>query len=356
MNILLITDEYPPKGGGAGVVAKQFYSDCLNRGINVDIITISDLSGLNKKLLWLSIFISRIKNINIKKYDKVICNDLRAIAACGYALSREELKKTRVIIHGSENKIIYENPSILTKCLFLKKSFNRVLDNCDKIFFVSNFLRKEYIDNKVGCFYHNHIKEKIFVAYAGIENNWFNAKKKLLDNKSDTIKFVTVSRVVKSKGFLDILHSLVELKKSGKKLSWDIYGTGKDFDYIKNCVLKSELNSDVTFHGYTEKEHLYNKLSNYDIFTILPQAQESFGLVFVEAASVGIPSISFNKYGIVESIDNNKSGVLINSVQDFESAVEHIIKNYNDFSKGAVEYSCRFKSSLFVDRLCVEYD
>ena len=61
-----------------------------------------------------------------------------------------------------------------------------------------------------------------------------------------------------------------------------------------------------------------DKIINGCDILVLPSFREGFGVVIIEAAAIGLPSIGSNIYGIQDAIKTNKSGLLFQSgnVQD----------------------------------------
>lgn len=136
--------------------------------------------------------------------------------------------------------------------------------------------------------------------------------------------------------------------KNGKEIYWDIYGSGNDEDKIKNIIQSLELASIVNFKGSTDRNELIKQYELYDVFFLMPCEQESFGLVFVEAASQGLPSLTVNKYGIKEAVKHQETGIFIKDEKSFELALQDVINNREDYAKNSLEYSKLFSSKFMM--------
>ena len=79
----------------------------------------------------------------------------------------------------------------------------------------------------------------------------------------------------------------------------------------------------IIFEGAKNREELRYYYSNVDIFWLLSNFDESFGLVYLEAQACGCPAIGRNSAGVKEAINDGESGFLINS----EDEVLDILKD-----------------------------
>lgn len=79
---------------------------------------------------------------------------------------------------------------------------------------------------------------------------------------------------------------------------------------LRNFVTKNQLNSSVTFTGYVETVHEYLQCSDYFAF---PSESESLGLALIEALACGLPALASRIGGIVDIIENDHNGRLIDA-------------------------------------------
>ncbi len=147
--------------------------------------------------------------------------------------------------------------------------------------------------------------------------------------------YLIVSRLVKYKK-VDL--AIEAFNKLGTSLV--IVGTGREEKRLKRIAKKN-----IKFTGkITEKE-----LAKYYLGAralVMPQ-EEDFGIVAVEAQSMGIPVIAYKKGGAIDTVISGKTGIffkeqkpesLINSVKRFEKikfVVDNLYTNARKFSKDA---------------------
>src|SRR5919108_206147 len=110
--VLIISHEYPPVVGGAGVVAKDLVKKLLKNQVKVTLVT--NYIGRNSdpeyelievktipKLRFIN-FWNRIKKLPLDGFDKIILNDIGAAMVGSYFFNDMLLKKTLVFLHGNE--------------------------------------------------------------------------------------------------------------------------------------------------------------------------------------------------------------------------------------------------------------
>ena len=100
------------------------------------------------------------------------------------------------------------------------------------------------------------------------------------------------------------------------------------------------------------KENKYELLKKSDVLIVPSQSHESFGLVIIEAMSVGVPVIANNVGGIKEVITSNEFGVLVkkNSIRDFSNSLIKLltnkIKRKKIIKSAKKQFNIKFKASI----------
>ena len=120
----------------------------------------------------------------------------------------------------------------------------------------------------------------------------------------------------------------------------------------------------IKFWGYVDERKKYEFLSRAHLL-INPSIHEGWGLVVIEAAAVGTPTVAFNVAGLRDSILNGKTGVLCKlSPQVMAQEINKLMedkKEYDKLSNNAVVWSRNFtwekatKESLNLIKEVVNY-
>jgi len=139
------------------------------------------------------------------------------------------------------------------------------------------------------------------------------------------LKLLTVSRLDASeqyKGHDHVLQALSGIKKTHPHLvpQYTIQGDGNDRPRLEQLVFFAGLQDHVKFLGRTDnREQLEQLYRDSDLF-IMPSRfgcwegkwrGEGFGIVYAEAAALGVPSIAYQCGGVTDILQNEKTGFLV---------------------------------------------
>jgi phosphatidylinositol alpha-1,6-mannosyltransferase len=127
------------------------------------------------------------------------------------------------------------------------------------------------------------------------------------------LKLLTVTRLSTTdayKGVDTLLKGVRRALDSGLTVSLDVVGSGDDLPRLVQLAESLGLGDRVIFHGSVSDDELPAFFSNAQVFA-LPSKKEGFGIVFLEAMSMGLPCIAANHGGTPEVIEHGESGFLI---------------------------------------------
>lgn len=120
-----------------------------------------------------------------------------------------------------------------------------------------------------------------------------------------------------------------------------LVGDGPEMSRVEREVVKLGLEGKVQFLG--SQESVQEILQTVDVF-LLPSAQESFGLVALEAMACGVPVICSRVGGLPEVVKHGETGYLA-EVGDIQGMSEFVLKlltddsRYKAFSEQAVTWA-----------------
>lgn len=175
---------------------------------------------------------------------------------------------------------------------------------------------------------------------------------------SEILRICYVGRLEKVKNVQYIIESLRYIENK-KKIVIDIYGTGSELTYLKDLVLKYQLQDYVNFNGFEKNiNHVYK---SHNIL-IQPSLYEAFGMTIIEAMSNGVIVLCSSVGGMKEIIKDKNNGfifdinnpkslsILIDSLLNNEINLETIRKNaYIDVLK-------RFNTLDFLKKMSEVYE
>jgi len=134
-----------------------------------------------------------------------------------------------------------------------------------------------------------------------------NLRKKLGLVESDFV-FAYIARKTRDKGAVDVLRAFAAV--AGKHPNARLLFVGPDESVGEiESFLKSnpQLLDNVINVGKVENHELYLAISDV---LCLPSYREGFGSIVIDAAALGVPAIGSNIPGLVDSIEDGKTGIL----------------------------------------------
>jgi phosphatidylinositol alpha-1,6-mannosyltransferase len=191
------------------------------------------------------------------------------------------------------------------------------------------------------------------VVHPGVGREWLAARvekscaRQRLGICQHHFVIATLGRVVPRKGHDVLAEALQRLPvKIVRRVEWHIIGPLIDQAYEAQLRRITEsLGCKVVIHGPLAQDEVSLRLSAADVFC-LPGRQlerggvEGFGLVYLEAAALGLPSVAADMGGISEAIDHGESGLLVpeNDPQALAQALASLLADpveRNRLSRGA---------------------
>lgn len=319
--IHILTHEYPPQRGGAGIYCREIALAASGNSISVTVWapkeSAKDDGVKSKNLPWRCnqsvisswrLFCETRKFVLSNNTDFMIFHlaelgSSRAFLRFGWVIR----KKLRFIltIHGSEILRFTRNP--LEKWLFRK-----LLLKCEKIHVLSHFNKQKLIK------FCPTVEDKICLIPGAPSSNLIGTRS-LANNSSNENKvhILCVGRLHPRKGQDQILLALDKLSKQEQnKIVLRFVGPKTKPKFVKRLVeICDKLQVEVFFEGDCSDQKLSKLYSSSDIFILtsmpLSNSVEGFGFVYLEASSYGLPIIANRTGGVEDAVINGKTGLLV---------------------------------------------
>jgi len=233
-----------------------------------------------------------VKFFKIPKYYKIDSKDCDMIYAAQYLL-----KNNLPYVSDFEHIAAY---SWYSQKLFDSPSFQKKLK---KIFMNPNlkFLlpwteaAKQTLMENMDC---SDFKHKIKVVYPAIKEKKF----KKIAHKGINILFIGGNFYLK--GGMDSIFAFLEVKKEFPNIKFTIVSNNIPEEIIE------EYKNKVIFKSKISQKELDKEYRNSDIF-LLPTHMDTFGFVFLEAMSYGLPCIGIKNFAVPEIITDNETGFVV---------------------------------------------
>ena len=220
-----------------------------------------------------------------------------------------------------------------------------ILKNADRIIFLTSVYEQKLFDKYIPKKFRDELKSKIVIIPNGIDslflNNMAQPRSRVSENK---LNVITVGMVNKNKNQTYICDQLEKYQKDNP----DIIVSYKNFGIIRferDKKYAALLNKYPFAERCEPKSHkeLIEEYRKADIFALLSKT-ESFGIVYAEAISQGLPILYTKGEGFDTQFDDGVVGhaVDLSKNGDFVQKLESILKDYEGFSKRALEGASKF--------------
>ena len=360
MNILQLSFHTSPyselgvnDGGGLNVYVQQI-SKYLSNNHNVTVVTAEKAESFKKENLEfysLNLFEPDLpmedKELHLIEFQKKLEET--------FELNNFDIIHSHYWLSGLVAKDISDKlniPYIFTSHslgVFLE-GYNNERADCEKIIMTAaNFVTaSSNYENSLISESYKIDKKKIKLIKPGVDENLFSPD----PSPSRENIFLSIGRIQKQKRQLEAIEFLNTFREIENDFKCYFIGgpsgtSGDDyFLELKEIVKELSLESHVEFLGNLPQSKI-RELLNRSKLLIHTSQYETFGLVAIEAHSVGVPVVSINQGSFKEIIDNNINGYIAESFED-QYLNEFILKIFNDdkfadyVSKSAINSSKKY--------------
>lgn len=396
-DILVVSRVFPPDPGG---IQEYAYNRCLQNANRIVVLS-SHCSGANTFDAqeafpihrWPSASITNIKKIGgaIKQllflFWEVVFSiqlflryryrfiewahgyDFPAILILSYILPIRFF----VYLHGDDVLCPLKNP-------FFKWLFELTLQRAAAISCNSSFTQN-YLQQ------HFRISTPIAVIHPTVRPDKFGSKDVLSTVPAlrkqiraayhipDTaVVILSVGRLVRRKGFNQVIEHLPKLLESGLDIYYFICGTGPMESELKALTTHLNISNRVIFLGYVCNQELASFYAACDVFSLITsfdqkaKSIEGFGIVYLEAGYFSKPVIAARSGGVEDAVLDGETGILVEpgNTEEIYTALSNLCLNpkirkglgYGGYRRSqlqpshAVLYSNSLSSQSLIDQKC----
>ena len=313
MRVLLLTYEYPPLGGGAGVAAWHITQALAERGVAYQVITAAPGGREPRPLPHRNVRVQRIPvggpDAHYQSSHSLFMYSWLASLAGFRAMRRERFD----LCHA-----FFSIPSGVS-ALALSWGFPYVvsLRGSDVPGFNPRFRSLHRIAgpvNRLVCHRARAVTavssglatmaesvvhaRDITVIPNGVDTLRFHPSENH-ESRTDSLTAISVGRLIARKGFPDLLRAWARLVESRSACSLRIVGDGPDQFTLENIINELGIGDSVELAGRMSWEAMPDVLRAADLF-VLPSHNEGMSNALLEAMASGLPVVSTNVGGAVE--------------------------------------------------------
>lgn len=346
MKILMLTSEFPPVNGGIATYVREIACSATRLGATVTVygpdygvathaedrrlpFEVRRYSGglHSRRDLPAKVALAR-RVIAESDYDIVHAADWPFFIPLALARGRTDARLV-MTVHGTEINETQAREKRLA--IWLAGVFGPRTEIAANSAYTHNLFRDRF----------NVPAEQVRTVHLGVSEFWFGPRapraitRADLGLRDDGVTMVTVARLTRRKGHLATVAALNALPPSVReKITWLVIGPEGEADYVRE--LKAAIAAsgcDIRLLGALPSQQIRDIYGGCDFFCLTgnwdPTGRvEGFGLVFLEAAAAGLPSVATDVGGVADAVLHNQTGLLVKP--DTEAIAAALAEMVND--------------------------
>lgn len=190
----------------------------------------------------------------------------------------------------------------------LSKAIRRGLAEAERVLSISDFSRKELAKNG------GVPESRIALLPCALDAVWQEHHVGgVVDSSPGAATILTVARLAAAEGYKGVdtvIRALREVRRSVPAVVYEVVGDGDDRPRLEELARQEGVADAVRFLGRLDADALAAAYARCSLFA-MPSEKEGFGIVFLEAAFFGKPSIGGRHGGTPEVIEDGVTGYLV---------------------------------------------
>lgn len=268
------------------------------------------------------------KNYKLIDYDLIHAHTLFSTGYSAYKLHLKTGINYMVAVRNTDVNLFFE------KFPWFRKIGLRIMQNAKFVVFISVSYRDRVISKYVPKKFQAEIKDKSVVIPNGIDD-YFIANPYLESHLiHDPLRIIHVGDIDKNKNLISTIKAIELLIDNGIDVEYTLIGEIKDIEI--ECEIKSK--EYIKYLGKKNKVEIAACLRESDIM-VMPSHHETFGLVYGEAMSQGVPVIYTKGQGFDGQFENGSIGYAVddNDPVDIFESIKKIISIYSTFCSNCIK-------------------
>lgn len=234
---------------------------------------------------------------------------------------------------------------------YFRKMAVEILKEASGILFLSNSHKEELERRFLSRDEIKSIQGKCSIIGNCLEAFWTENRIETSKSKPDNfhpLKVLTVAKIKPIKNITVAADAVDELNRRGISARLTVVGENQD----QAELVRITNHKCVDYIPFMKKEDLIELYASQDIF-LLPSINETFGRVYLEAMTQGLPVLYTIGQGFDGYFADGKVGYAIPSDNPLVIAdrIEDILKNYTKISESCINNSALFDETVIMDRL-----
>lgn len=276
-----------------------------------------------------------IENYNLGNYDVLHAHSLFSNGNIAFTLNKKYKIPYIVALRDTDINLFFK------KMIHLRNRGIRILNNAEKIIFLSKSYKEKVFDNYIPKHLRESFEQKIELIPNGIDPFWHaNKSLSIPKNKNNKVTIISIGTINKRKNSLTTAKACQLFKEKynlnvnliliGKIIDQKYFDKVKSFPFVKHIDF---INQNELINYYREADLL-----------VLPSITETFGLVYAEAISQGLPVIYSAGEGFDQQFDDGVVGYSVNKydIRDISEKMYKALQNRETLSENCIQLVDKF--------------
>lgn len=330
MRLLVLTELFLPTKGGTAVWAAEVYRRLGGKEIHIVTADVPGATGIDaahpntihrlnlRRVAWLSpeslamyarFFFRSLALTVTHRFDAIHAFRALPEGLVAWAVARLTFRHVAIYAHGEE-LTTWGRGGKYKVMRFALRHVDRVVANSEH---TRDTLLKMGVDAARITIIHPGVDVSIFKP--GLDTTGL---RETLDIRPEEKLVFSVGRLSRRKGFDQMIRVVAQLRAEGIPVHYVIAGIGEDADYLDGLIAEHHLHGIAHRIGPVNEADLPRWLNACDVFA-MPNREingdnEGFGMVFIEAAACGKPSLAGKAGGTGSAVLHNQTGLRVDGM------------------------------------------
>lgn len=232
---------------------------------------------------------------------------------------------------------------------------HRVLEKAERVVFLSPSYR-EALNGRLKGEFRQLVADKSVVVPNGLPASWLDGYGGVVRRASDELRLLYVGEFSKNKNVRNVLAAASILSRKRKIRLTLVGGGGDDEKRIRRDINRRRYSFAQCLGRITDRQRLRGIYLDNDVF-VMPSWRETFGIVYLEALSQGLPVVHSRGQGVdgLFEVGTVSEAVSPGSSADIAAGIEALAARLPDVSARCIAEARKYSWSNIAERYAEVY-
>lgn len=374
MKVLIMNYEYPPVGGGGGVVSRDLAEGLVEKGHRATVITSrfhdapafeqvngvdvyrvpvlmrrqQDVASLASMLSYVPMAVRRGSwCLGRETVDVINTHFAIPSGPAGHFLSRRFKLPNVLQLMGGD---VYDPSKLLSphRFPFLRGTVRKMIQSADRVISISSDVERN------ARRYYGTTRDIDIIPNMVRPNPYPAVSRSVLGMDDHRFVLITVGRLVKRKNLPELLEIVADLRSRIACELW-IVGDGPERRSLEGQVADMGLGEVVRFSGRVSEQRKFELLAAADVY-VSTALHEGFGIVFLEAMECGLPVVCYDRGGQTDFLKDGVTGYVV-GFSDKQLFAERcaLLQQNQDARRDVSRHNASYVKNFYVDSFVERY-